>query len=48
VQLYNEFHALLVALGKEYCRPRGPRCDSCPLDPPAGNRAAGDGCPTPE
>ena len=48
VQLYNEFHALLVALGKEYCRPREPRCDSCPLDPPAGNHSAGDGCPTPE
>lgn len=28
--LYNEYHALLVALGKDYCRPR-PRCAGCPL-----------------
>ncbi len=30
VPLYQEFHALLVRLGKEFCRPR-PRCPSCPL-----------------
>ena len=30
VPLYNEYHALLVELGKEYCRPR-PRCAPCPL-----------------
>lgn len=34
VALYNEFHALLVRLGKEYCRPREPKCDSCPMDRP--------------
>jgi endonuclease-3 related protein len=28
--LYNEYHALIVALGKDYCRPR-PACDACPL-----------------
>jgi len=28
--LFNEYHALLVAVGKEYCR-RTPRCDACPL-----------------
>jgi endonuclease-3 related protein len=28
--LYNEYHALIVALGKDLCRPR-PRCDACPL-----------------
>ena len=29
--LFNEYHALLVAVGKRYCRPR-PRCrDGCPL-----------------
>jgi endonuclease-3 related protein len=28
--LYNEYHALLVAVGKEYCR-RTPRCETCPL-----------------
>lgn len=28
--LFNEYHALIVALGKEYCRAR-PRCEECPL-----------------
>lgn len=28
--LYNEYHALLVAVGKTYCRSI-PRCDTCPL-----------------
>jgi len=27
---YNEYHALLVAVGKTYCRPV-PRCSACPL-----------------
>lgn len=31
VQLYNEFHALLVRLGKDYCQKRQPRCVECPL-----------------
>lgn len=30
VKLYNEFHALLVKLGKEYCKPK-PLCDECPV-----------------
>jgi endonuclease III related protein len=30
VDLYQEYHALLVRLGKEWCRPR-PRCATCPL-----------------
>lgn len=30
VSLYQEFHALLVRLGKDFCRPR-PRCSGCPL-----------------
>jgi endonuclease III related protein len=30
VDLYQEYHALLVRLGKEWCRPR-PRCADCPL-----------------
>jgi endonuclease-3 related protein len=30
VPLYQEYHALLVRLGKEWCRPQ-PRCASCPL-----------------
>jgi endonuclease-3 related protein len=33
-RLFNEYHALLVRLGKEYCRPRGPRCADCPLGAP--------------
>lgn len=30
VPRYQEFHALLVKVGKDFCRPR-PRCPSCPL-----------------
>lgn len=30
VKLFNEYHALFVMLGKDYCRPK-PRCESCPL-----------------
>jgi endonuclease III related protein len=29
--LFNEFHALLVRVGKEYCRP-SPQCLECPLN----------------
>ncbi|MBP7937091.1 MAG: endonuclease III domain-containing protein [Phycisphaerae bacterium] len=29
---FNEYHALLVQVGKLHCRPR-PRCEGCPLDP---------------
>ena len=36
VPLYQEYHALLVRLGKEWCRPQ-PRCASCPVNGwPAG------------
>ena len=28
---FNEFHALIVTIGKWYCRPRIPRCEACPL-----------------
>jgi endonuclease-3 related protein len=31
VRLFNEFHALLVKLGKAFCRPR-PKCSGCPLE----------------
>ena len=31
VKLYNEFHALIVELGKNLCRPTKPLCDICPL-----------------
>ncbi len=30
-QVYNEYHALLVAVGKHHCRPRA-RCTGCPLE----------------
>jgi endonuclease III related protein len=29
--LFNEYHALFVAVGKDFCRPREPRCGGCPL-----------------
>ena len=28
--LYNQYHAMLVNVGKDFCRAR-PRCDACPL-----------------
>jgi endonuclease III related protein len=30
-QLYNEFHALLVRVGKDFCKRTAPKCDACPL-----------------
>jgi endonuclease-3 related protein len=30
-QLYNEYHALLVRVGKEFCRRSIPQCETCPL-----------------
>ena len=30
-QLYNEFHALLVRIGKEFCKPKA-KCENCPLN----------------
>ncbi len=32
VELFNEFHALFVALGKNHCRKRRPLCEGCPLE----------------
>jgi endonuclease-3 related protein len=31
VELYNEYHALLVKVGKEFCLKNKPRCAECPL-----------------
>lgn len=31
VKLFNEYHALIVRLGKEFCRKTRPKCDICPL-----------------
>jgi len=30
-ELFNEFHALLVQVGKQHCRPT-PKCEGCPLE----------------
>jgi len=34
VGLFNEYHALLVRLGKEFCAKKKGKCDLCPLDSP--------------
>jgi len=31
VQMFNEYHALLVKVGKEFCRPKA-KCSGCPLE----------------
>ncbi len=31
VKMFNEYHALLVKLGKEYCLKRKAKCEICPL-----------------
>lgn len=31
VQLFNEYHALFVMAGKDYCKPK-PKCTGCPLE----------------
>ncbi|MFH1441682.1 MAG: endonuclease III domain-containing protein [Candidatus Omnitrophota bacterium] len=31
VKLFNEYHALLVKLAKDYCLKNKPKCDLCPL-----------------
>ncbi|MBO8159307.1 endonuclease III domain-containing protein [Thermosyntropha sp.] len=32
VQMFNEYHALLVALGANYCLKSNPKCKICPLN----------------
>lgn len=37
--LYNEYHALLVRVGKDFCKRTAPKCELCPLRemlPPSG------------
>jgi len=36
VELFKDFHAQLVEVGKRYCRKRRPRCAECPLRPLLG------------
>jgi len=31
VALFNEYHALIVRAGKEFCKKSNPRCQECPL-----------------
>jgi endonuclease-3 related protein len=31
LKLFNEFHALFVMVGKNYCKPK-PKCNGCPLE----------------
>ncbi|TAN60973.1 endonuclease III domain-containing protein [bacterium] len=31
VQLYNEYHALIVRLGKDFCKKTKPKCAICPI-----------------
>ncbi len=38
-RLFNEYHALIVSLGKQHCRPRA-QCEGCPLEPFDHNRTA--------
>ena len=30
--LFNEYHALLVEVGKRYCKRQAPQCEGCPLE----------------
>lgn len=32
VKMFNEFHALIVKLGKEFCLKNKPKCGQCPLN----------------
>jgi endonuclease-3 related protein len=32
VGVYQEYHALIVACGKTYCRKWSPKCAECPLN----------------
>ena len=40
VELWNDYHAQIVAVGKTYCRPVA-RCEGCPLEPFPHDRFAG-------
>ena len=42
--LYNEFHALIVHAGKNFCRARNPRCGECALHTLLPDRGAEQSC----
>lgn len=37
-RLYNEFHALIVRIGKEHCKKGRPICSDCPIHPQCRKR----------
>ena len=37
LRMFNEFHAQFVAVGKNYCRPKNPKCSECPLERATGS-----------
>jgi len=41
IEMYGDYHAQLVELGKNYCKRRKPLCDGCPLDPICPKRGVG-------
>lgn len=38
-QIFNEYHALLVLVGKRHCGKSKPRCEGCPLKPLLATRS---------
>ena len=42
IDLYNEYHALLVMLGKPFCKKTRPLCEQCPLREVNGMNGAAD------
>jgi len=36
LELFKDYHAQLVEVGKRYCKRRAPRCQDCPLHPVLG------------
>lgn len=42
LDFWQDYHAQLVMVGKDFCRPRRPRCEACPLRPllPGGGATA--------
>jgi len=44
--LFNEYHALLVEVGKRYCKRSAPECAACPLEPWLPRRTERAGLPT--
>jgi endonuclease-3 related protein len=40
---YNEFHALIVRIGKDHCKKVKPLCSDCPIHPQCRKRAIDSG-----